>query len=231
MKARGKSVSPPRCSPAGPSAGAGRGRPPARGPGRSDGSSAARRTSESGSRSSVEMIPIFQPSSRRCEVTRRVSMSEMPTMPASARNVPRLISERQLEGVIVVRAYHESLHPRPPRLHVLGVNPVVADLGVGHRHDLTTVGGVGEHLLIPDHPGVETDLTERLALRPEVVSVKDCAVRQRKNGGPPVLRHRFTSQQFFPLAHSSRDPPSEEYATKAEAMQLSAQCGSHGALR
>ncbi len=40
------------------------------------------------------------------------------------------------------------------------VDPVVADQRVGHGDDLAAVGGIGEHLLVAGHRGVEADLTE-----------------------------------------------------------------------
>src|SRR5688500_9577327 len=47
------------------------------------------------------------------------------------------------------------------RLRVLGVDPVVSDLGRGHDDDLTTVGWVGEHLLIAGQVGGEDHFRHR----------------------------------------------------------------------
>ncbi len=48
---------------------------------------------------------------------------------------------------------------QPPRLEVGGVDPVVADVRVGERHDLPGVAGIGEHLLIAAEGGVEHDFS------------------------------------------------------------------------
>ena len=59
-------------------------------------------------------------------------------------------------------ADHEAADPGPPALGILGVDPVVADLRIGHRHDLTVIRGVGQDLLIAGHARVEDDLAVAL---------------------------------------------------------------------
>jgi len=44
------------------------------------------------------------------------------------------------------------------RLKVILVGAVVADEGVGGHHNLPGVGGVGQHLLIAHHAGIEDHL-------------------------------------------------------------------------
>ena len=40
---------------------------------------------------------------------------------------------------------------------VFGVDAVVADLRVGHAHDLSAIGWIGDDLLVSGHGGVETN--------------------------------------------------------------------------
>ena len=51
----------------------------------------------------------------------------------------------------------KTAHERFSRLVELGIHPVVADQRVGHRHNLTSIGGVGQHFLISGHAGIEHD--------------------------------------------------------------------------
>ncbi len=51
----------------------------------------------------------------------------------------------------------EGADVRPGGFGVLRVDPVVADLRVGHRDDLAAVGGIGDDLLVSGHRGVETN--------------------------------------------------------------------------
>src|SRR5437763_9062148 len=77
-------------------------------------------------------------------------------------------------------AEHEAADPRPAALGVLVVDPVVADLRVGHRHDLAVVGRVGEDLLVTRHARVEDDLAVDLTTGAKGRSCEDCAVFQRE---------------------------------------------------
>ncbi len=67
-------------------------------------------------------------------------------------------------------------------LDVLGVDPVVANLRIGHRDDLTAIRWVGQDLLIARHAGVEDDFAEELARSSESGSGKDGAVGESKFG-------------------------------------------------
>ncbi len=51
---------------------------------------------------------------------------------------------------------HETGQLRPGAFDVLVVDAVIADLGIGHRHDLATVARIGEDFLIPGHRRVKT---------------------------------------------------------------------------
>jgi hypothetical protein len=47
-----------------------------------------------------------------------------------------------------------------PGLEVLGIHPVVADLRIGHRHQLKVIGRVRQNLLVAAHGGVKDHLPE-----------------------------------------------------------------------
>ena len=54
------------------------------------------------------------------------------------------------------RFFHdETGQPRARGLHVLRVDPVIADVRIGHRDHLAAVRGVRQNFLIPRHGGVE----------------------------------------------------------------------------
>ncbi len=55
---------------------------------------------------------------------------------------------------------HEALDPGAVGLRRPVAHPVVADVGLGHDHDLAPVGGVCEDLLVARHGGVEDHFTE-----------------------------------------------------------------------
>ena len=72
----------------------------------------------------------------------------------------------------------EAGQVRLAAFHVLGVDAVVADLGVGHRDDLAAVARIGEDLLVAGHRGVETDLAVDLAVGAEGCAGEDGSVFQ-----------------------------------------------------
>src|SRR5206468_664011 len=76
----------------------------------------------------------------------------------------------------------EAADPRPTALAVLGVDAVVADHGVGHRHDLTMIRRVGQDLLIPGHARIENDLSIHLSAGAERPTCKYGAVFERELG-------------------------------------------------
>ena len=86
------------------------------------------------------------------------------------------------------------------RFRVLVVEPVVADQRVRHHDDLTTVGRVGEHFLIPRHGRVEDDLSPRLATGAQGLAPEDAAVAQDQER----VAHECTTR---PPTIVSRGPP------------------------
>ena len=106
----------------------------------------------------------------------------------------------------------EARHLQLAALDVGGVDPVVADLGRGHREDLAAVGGIGEDLLVAGHRGVETDLAGDGAPGAERVADVDRAVFEGERcachdpcaprGGSDIGRSRLAvrwSSSMIPL--------------------------------
>jgi hypothetical protein len=55
-------------------------------------------------------------------------------------------------------ANYEALNIRTPRLVIIRVCAIVADLRVGQHHDLAGIRGIGENLLVSCDGGVEDNL-------------------------------------------------------------------------
>jgi hypothetical protein len=81
-------------------------------------------------------------------------------------------------GLVALLPDHEAPHLYLFRLEVYPVDAVVADEGVGGDDNLPGVGGVGEHLLVADHAGIEDDLAVAVGPGAEGVAFKDRAVGQ-----------------------------------------------------
>ena len=67
------------------------------------------------------------------------------------------------------------------RLDVLWRDAVVADLGTGHRHDLSRVGGIGQHFLITGHARVEHDFAAGFAFGPGRDTLEPGSIFEREN--------------------------------------------------
>jgi hypothetical protein len=79
------------------------------------------------------------------------------------------------------------------------MDSVVADVGVGHGHDLALVRGIGQDLLVAGHAGVEDHLASRLTARAEGPSVEDLAILQSQyrpvmHSLPPFLSNYRTAK-------------------------------------
>ena len=74
-----------------------------------------------------------------------------------------------------------------PRLHVLRIDPVVADQRVGHAHELAAIGRIGHDLLIARHGGVEDDLAVGLARGAAGSAPEDAAVGEGQEGRRHVV--------------------------------------------
>ena len=158
------------------------------------GAARARSTSVSGA--SVPIAPFCEPLSRRCRVSLRVSISEMPIDA-----VPREVRvERLLRAVVrddrALFANHEARDLRlvVDALRILIVDAGVADLRRGHGHDLTGVRRIGEHLLVAGHAGREHDLTDRARVRSEGPARKNRTVGQSEVGARALTAHLRSSR-------------------------------------
>jgi hypothetical protein len=100
-------------------------------------------------------------------------------------------------------AHHHGPRVHPPRLHGRVGAAVVADQRVGHHHHLSGVGGVGGHLLVAAHAGVEDHLTadpvraqrraEQRALEDSTRLQREAAVHRFRHAEPPGCRPRPAS--------------------------------------
>ena len=78
--------------------------------------------------------------------------------------------------------HHQTGRPDAVALVVFRIDADVADMGRGHRHDLTMIRGVGEDFLVTGDAGVEDDFAGRLAQRAKTGAGPDCTVFQSKQG-------------------------------------------------
>ena len=72
------------------------------------------------------------------------------------------------------------------RLEVFRIRTIVPDERKGHRHDLATVGRVGEDLLVAGHRRVEDDLAGACARRAEGLAGEHAAVLERESADHAV---------------------------------------------
>ena len=76
----------------------------------------------------------------------------------------------------------EAAHLRGFTFDVEEVGAVISDKGIGHGHNLASVGGIGEHLLVAGHGCIEADFarlgprrTKRFAAKNgSVFKCQDC---------------------------------------------------------
>ena len=76
-------------------------------------------------------------------------------------------------------AHDKARDPALAGLVILKIDAVVADQRVGHGDDLAVVGGVGQHLLIAGHAGVENDLADALSLVADGIPLEQGAIREQ----------------------------------------------------
>ena len=93
-----------------------------------------------------------------------------------------------LGDLLADEAAHRS---QPAALVVFLVRAGVADMREGEGDDLAVVGGIGHHLLIAGHRGVEADLAHRAAGGAEALAPDAAPVGEDDDsGGPLRLRVR-----------------------------------------
>ena len=78
--------------------------------------------------------------------------------------VPQIIIERSLRAPTAWNFAQlfddKSAHVRLAAFLIERVRAVVSDQRIGHRHDLSAIGRIGQHFLITGHRGVETNLAD-----------------------------------------------------------------------
>ncbi len=99
-------------------------------------------------------------------------------------------------------ADHEARHLSLRGLHIVRAHSVVADVRIGHRHDLAGVGGIGQNLLIPRERGVEDHLAGGLAGTAEAPAGERGAVFKNESARRPNARPGAILQNF--VAHRTR---------------------------
>ena len=132
------------------------------------------------SRSVVDRMPFIAPRTRVSRTRARVSTPSMPMMPCLVRKRFKRFLGAEVAHPAAELANHEASDPGATALQILVVDPVIADFGVGHRHDLTVIGGVGQDLLITRHARVEDDLAIDLAPGAKGPAGKDRTVLERE---------------------------------------------------
>ena len=139
-------------------------------------------TRRASSRSVVETIPFSAPRDRVRRTRARVSIALDPDHAVLGEVVVERPARPVVAGDPAQLADDEGPDPGAGALGVLGVDAVVADHRVGHRHDLAVIRRVGQDLLIPGHAGVEDDLAVDLAPGAERAAGEHRPVFQGKLG-------------------------------------------------
>ena len=135
-------------------------------------------TSRASSRSVLESTPFIAPRIRSRRTSARVSMPSMRHDAVADQVAVQVAFGAEVAHQPALLADDEAGQLRLGALHVRGVDPVVADLGIGHGDDLSAIAGIGEDLLVSGHGGVEADLAVDLAGGAEGPAGEDGAVFQ-----------------------------------------------------
>ena len=77
--------------------------------------------------------------------------------------------------------YDEAGQPRASGLDIFRVDPVVADVRIGHRDHLAAVRRVRQDLLIPRHGGVEHHFADGFPRRAQRGALEHGPIRQRED--------------------------------------------------
>ncbi len=136
------------------------------------------------------ITPLGAPSMRILRVSARVSTPARPIRPFERIHSSKPLAARKLLGCGDVLAHHAAERPGIVRLQILIIGADIADMREGEGDDLRGVGGIGHHLLIAGHRGVEADLADRLALGAEAAAPDDRPVGQDQYARRPVRRRR-----------------------------------------
>ncbi len=161
----------------------------------------------------VPMMARWQPVSRRCRASARVSTPAIAGTPARAQDVDDLAGAAEHRGRGV--RHHEAAQPGPLRLVVAGQPTVVADQRVGHDHDLAGVRGVRADLLVAGLARVDDQVTTRCDRRAERDAMEDGSILEREQGRSIGTDARIDDRvegdgnRAHGLADTERPPPAE----------------------
>src|SRR5581483_6403328 len=103
----------------------------------------------------------------------------------------------EVTGNVRQFADDEALDLRLAGFAVVVVDAVIADQRIGHCHDLSLVGRVGDDFLIAGHAGVEHNFASRFTGGAKAAAGVDRAVFERQFRRP--RRHRGTSRKWVKL--------------------------------
>ena len=117
--------------------------------------------------------PFCAPFSRSSRVSLRVSMPAMPCFFHSMQEIGQAALAAPVGDSSRHRLHHQRFRLDAVRLHVFGVDAVVADLRIRQRDDLPAVARIGEDFLVAGHGRVENDLTDCHAWGADGMTVKD----------------------------------------------------------
>ena len=143
---------------------------------------------------SVERIPRIAPGDPDAPGQRPRVDPLHPELAVRLQERLQVLAGAPVARILLVLPDDESFEMDAGRLHVLRVDPGVADQRVGHRDDLSLVGGIGEDLLVAGHPRVEDDLPQDLAL----------PGKGRAPVNAPVLQDQQGLSPFFPASTAPR---------------------------
>ncbi len=115
-------------------------------------------------------------------VSARVSTPARPMRPLARSHASKRPAERKW------RVRHVLAHDAAEReglvaLDVLGIGADIADVREGEVDDLPRIGGIGHHLLIAGHGGVEAHLAHGIALGAESPAPDSRTIGENENAG------------------------------------------------
>ena len=152
-------------------------------PGHSAAQRLAARRGRTRRRASWAMAIVGGPSRRTRRVSARVSTPEMPMRPVSAIHVGKSRFARKLLGLVTASRTMAPSAWAAPASTSSALAPTLPMWGKVKVTTCARVAGVGHHLLIAGHRGVEAQLADRLALGAEAPAPDDPAVGEDDHAG------------------------------------------------
>ena len=145
------------------------------------------------------MTMVGGPSLRTSRVKARVSSPARPMRPLSRIQLGKSVSARKLDGPVTASRTMQPSACGSAASTSSALAPTLPMCGKVKATTCLRVAGVGHHLLVSGHGGVEAQLADRLAFRPEPLPP----------GDPPVGEHQYARRPVRGLRRRSRqDRPS-----------------------